>query len=109
MESGRGRGPRPQDGKPTSQALASLTRWAVRGSPIHSPNVSVRVRYTGPTHVTLPAQNEHGIRHAHAGFTGVSMQRSVVLGLVAIAGLNAQAMTEQHVMVPMRDGVRLSV
>jgi uncharacterized protein len=37
------------------------------------------------------------------------MQRSVVLGLVAIVGLNAQAMTEQHVMVPMRDGVRLSV
>jgi len=37
------------------------------------------------------------------------MQGPLVLALVAIVGLSAQAMTEQHVMVPMRDGVRLSV
>src|ERR1051325_5622964 len=49
------------------------------------------------------------MRHVHTGFTGVAMQRSVVLGLAALDGLNAQAMTEQHVMVPMRDGVRLSM
>jgi hypothetical protein len=42
---------------------------------------------------------EYGMWHTQAGFPGVSMERSVVLGLVAIVGLNAQAMTEQHVMV----------